>query len=181
MNTTQAARRNPQSGVTLVESLIVMVITTVSLGAVAPSFESARARRQLEGVAAQLETDIQHARSTAVAMSVPVRMSFSAATGNSCYVVHTGPAGSCRCDNRGAAVCNPGSRSFQSTYWTADHGVRIESNSASMLFDAARGTVTPTASIKVHGRDAVIQHVVNIMGRVRSCTPAAPLPGYRSC
>ena len=73
-----------------------------------PSFERSIERRRLEGTAAQLETDVHYARSLAVARNAPVRMSFSAPAGATCYVIHTGAAGQCDCSPSGRPVCSGG-------------------------------------------------------------------------
>jgi type IV fimbrial biogenesis protein FimT len=174
------AARTCQAGVTLVESLMVLAVTAVVLGAAAPSFEAARERRQLEGVAAQLETDIHHARSLAVARSTTLRITFQDNAAGSCYVVHSGNAGDCQCAADGSAACRPGARSFQAVHWPVGGAVRVVANSRSITFDEVRGTVTPTTTVRVQGRQHAIHQVINIMGRVRSCTPSA-LPGYRAC
>lgn len=170
-----------QQGLTLVESLITLAVSAVVLGSAAPGFEELREHRRIEGAAAQLETDIQHARSLAAARGTAVRMSFEAAGGASCYVVHTGSAGDCRCTGAGEAVCRGGAQALQTVRWDAQTALRVAANSPSIVFDAARGTVTPTATIRVQGRNAAIHQVVNVMGRVRSCSPAPALRGYRVC
>jgi type IV fimbrial biogenesis protein FimT len=182
MDTLQLRKaRRHHAGLTLVEALITLAVSALALGTAAPGFDQLRERRQVEGAAAQLETDIQHARSLAAAQSRPVRMSFEAAADASCYVVHTGSAGDCRCSANGEAVCRGSAQALQTVRWDAGTALRVVSNSPSILFDATRGTATPTATIKVQGRHVAIHQVVNLMGRVRSCTPAAPLPGYRAC
>ena len=51
-----------------------------------------------------------------------------------------------------------------------------------MLFDPAQGTVSPTGSIRiVDSRGDSITHVVNIIGRMRSCSPAAAVSGFKAC
>jgi type IV fimbrial biogenesis protein FimT len=45
-----------------------------------------------------------------------------------------------------------------------------------------RGTVTPTGTVTVataNGR--ALKQTVNIMGRVRSCSPDGAVLGYRAC
>jgi len=50
------------------------------------------------------------------------------------------------------------------------------------LFDPVRGTSTPTATVQLSARNGTAIHqVMNIMGRVRSCSPAAAVSGYRRC
>jgi type IV fimbrial biogenesis protein FimT len=53
---------------------------------------------------------------------------------------------------------------------------------ASMRFDPLHGTSTPTGTLRVVGaNERAIHHVVNIMGRVRSCSPQAAVRGYAAC
>ena len=64
----------------------------------------------------------------------------------------------------------------------AGRPVTVQANVASMLFHPVRGTTTPAATVKVLGANGyAIHHVVNIMGRVRSCTPGTAIPGYKPC
>jgi type IV fimbrial biogenesis protein FimT len=175
-----AARR--QRGVSLVESAIVLGVIAVVVGTVAPSFDQLRQRRQIEGAAMQLETDLHYARSLAVAHNQTLRMSFGNANGATCYVVHTGAAGACTCGPAGIPLCNAGAQVLRGVQFPSDGGPAVVSNTRSMTFDPVRGTVTPTATVRVLARNGEAVHqVVNVMGRVRSCTPSAQLPGYRRC
>ncbi|MCK7493799.1 MAG: GspH/FimT family pseudopilin [Comamonadaceae bacterium] len=137
----------PARGLTLVETLVAVGITAVVVGLAVPGMAELRDRQRLRGIAALLETDIHQARSWAVARGRSVRLDFA---GAGCWVLHTGPAGDCRCDGAGGAVCGSG------TPWrVAEHGdagVSVVSNSASIAFDPVRGTVTPTATIRVRSR-----------------------------
>ena len=174
--------RRRQTGITLVESSITLSVIAVVAGMAVPSFDQARERRHLEGVAALLETDLQHARSLAVARNQGVRVSFQSANGASCYVVHTGAAGDCTCSDAGTAVCNAGAEALRSVRYGTETPVTLVSNSRSVLFDPVKGTVTPTATVRISTQSgAAIHQVVNIMGRVRSCSPAPALPGYKPC
>lgn len=177
MNTFAPPRR--QQGLTLIESCIAVAIAAVVLGTAAPSFKQASERRHLEGIAAQLRTDIAHARSLAVARNENVRIGFGSAA---CYVLHTGAAGACTCNADGSASCRGEATALHQVAIDPGARVGLSSNSPSMLFDAGRGTVTPTGTIKLVSRSgSAIHAVVNIMGRVRNCSPAPALPGYATC
>lgn len=177
MNTT--APKSAQRGLTLIEAGIVAAIAAVLVGAALPSFQQARERRHLEGLAAQLRTDIAHARSLAVARNQSVRLGLAA---GSCYVLHTGAAGACSCSDDGKASCKGDATLLRHEAFTPGSGVRLSSNSTSMVFDGQRGTVSPTGTIKLTGSSgAAIHTVVNIMGRARHCSPAPALPGYPKC
>ncbi len=171
-----------QRGVSLVESLIVLAVIAVLLGTALPGFEQARERRHLEGAAAQLETDIMYTRGLAVAQNQGVRMGFEALAAGSCYVVHTGPPNACSCNARGEATCNAGAAAVRTVFFAASGPVALRTNVRSILFDPRLGTSTPTGTLRVVGRnDAAIHQIVNIMGRVRSCSPAGAVPGYPTC
>ena len=178
----RSAHVRSQKGFTLTECLIAMAVTATSLGAGLPGFEQALEKRRLEGVAAQLETDIAFTRSLAVAQSHSVRMKFQSDVSGSCYVVHTGSANDCRCNADGQAVCIGGRQALRSVFFAASGPVSLRSNVPSILFDPTHGTSTPTGTLRVVGRsNSAIHQIVNIMGRVRSCAPAPGLAGYPLC
>lgn len=123
MNTQTPTAATPcrqQRGISLIERLIVPAVTTVSLGAALPSFQAAQQGRQLDGVAAQLQTDLQLARSLSVAQGQNLRSGFLHDQAGSCYVVHERPARGCRCEQAGLAVCTgPTAPSTVCARWTA--------------------------------------------------------------
>lgn len=171
-----------QTGVTLVESLITCAVVAVTLGVAVPGLDRAQQTRHLEGVAWQIETDIHFTRSLVLAHSRALRMGFGASAAGSCYVVHSGAARACTCSGDGQTQCLPGAQALRSVYLPASLPAQLQANVASMLFDPDQGTVTPTGTLRVlaAGGSAVHQ-VVNIMGRVRSCSPGASAKGYKAC
>jgi type IV fimbrial biogenesis protein FimT len=180
--TRSAAGAHQASGLTLIEMTITLTVTAVLLGMAVPSFEQARKRRQLDGVAAQLETDLQLARSLAVAQNDVLRMSFHAADQASCYVIHTGKPGACTCAAEGNADCQPGSRAFRAVRLQGPGQPKLLSNAKSIAFEPTSGTVTPTATMRVRFDDGPAIHlVINVMGRIRACAAAPGLPGHVTC
>jgi type IV fimbrial biogenesis protein FimT len=184
VSTARIGGRALRRGVSMVESIIAALVALVTLGAALPGIDAVRERRHVEGLAAQLETDLQHARSLAVAQNRNLRVSFEQTAAGSCYVIHSGSANQCHCAPTGQrAVCEGNAHAFQSHLVPAGSAAALRSNVRSMLFEPSRGTVTPTGTVKVEGRSGKTIHVViNIMGRVRACSPAAtPVAGYRAC
>lgn len=182
LRNSQDTHRLSQKGLTLVECLISLAVVAISLGAAAPGMQQMLERRELESASAQLATDLRHTRSLAVARGTPVRLSVQTPEGTSCYVIHTGSAGDCRCSGSGTAVCTAGAEAMRTVGFQASDRLRLSSTSASMLFDAERGTVTPTGTLQLQARSgASIRQVVNIMGRVRACSPGATMPGFPAC
>jgi type IV fimbrial biogenesis protein FimT len=170
-----------ESGVTLVECAITAAIVAVCVGLALPSFDRLWQRRTVEGLAAQLEADLQFARSEAVARNENMRVGFADDPQGSCYIVHTGASQACQCTGDGHIHCEPGAVAVKVGHLAGGRGVALTSNSSSMLFDNAIGTVTPTATIQVSAPDAQLKVIVNIMGRIRACTPDQSMPGYAAC
>lgn len=178
-----ATRRPPirrQRGITLVESLICLATIAVTLGAVLPGFGESLDRRRVEGAAAQLETDLQLTRSLAVAQNRTLRFEVARNEHGSCYVVHAGSAGDCTCAPQGA-VCAAGIEAHRVAHYPVDSGVVVTANVGSMVFEPLRGTVTPTATMRVQGENVTVHQIINLMGRVRSCSPGKAIPGVPAC
>jgi type IV fimbrial biogenesis protein FimT len=174
--------RHAARGASLVEAMVVLAIVAVLLGAALPSLGGLAQRTHLEGVALQFETDVQHARSLAVARQQGVRIGFGQSADGSCYLLHTGAAGACHCTAPGAAVCTGGAEALRLVRIDGRQAPALHANAASMLFDPVRGTTTPTATVRVVAADGrAIHQVVNIMGRVRACSPGGAVAGYRAC
>jgi type IV fimbrial biogenesis protein FimT len=172
-------------GFTLVEAAITVAIAAVTLSAAVPNFGSFVETRRLNGVAAQLATDIQFIRSEAVLRNSALRLSLHEDSAGSCYVLHSGLARECSCVGDGPAQCSGDAREIKTVVLPARDRIRVQGNVASILFDPLHGTSTPAGTLKIvadSGR--AVHHVVNIMGRVRTCSPlgAAPaVPGFRLC
>ena len=167
-------------GLTLIESLICVTTLGVTVSTVLPGFGGALERRRVEGAAAQLGTDLHLARGLAVAQNRTLRFELLRDEHGSCYLVHSGHAGDCTCSPQGA-VCAAGIEVHRSAHYAADSGVTIAANVRSMVFEPTRGTVSPTGTLRVEGLRVAVHQVVNIMGRVRSCSPEAVMPGYKAC
>ena len=171
-----------QRGITLIEACMVIAVSGVLVGATVPGLQGIVETRRVGGAAAQLATDIQWVRSEAVLRNAPVRVTFQTVPGATCWVVHTGAAAQCRCDAPGPAVCTGGAEEIKTVRLLAEEKVALQANVGSMLFDPLHGTSTPAGTLRVVGADGrEVQHVVNIMGRVRSCSPLGSVPGYRAC
>ena len=169
-----------QHGLMLVETAVVAGVIAICAAAAAPRMQGMLDARRLDGFATQLAADLQLARNEAIARNQPVRLSWHAAAG--CYVVHTGSASQCACIAADPATCSGGATQIRTVRWSAADRVALQSNAASILFDPQHGTASPTATLRITGADGrAIHHVVNVMGRVRSCTGVDTVPGYRTC
>lgn len=176
-----STRRIAQTGFSLVETLAVIAIAGVLLGSALPVLDTMKHRQQLAGSAAQLETDLLLARSAAVAANQVLRMEFLSEEDQSCYVLHDGPARACTCGSEGVPTCDAGVSALRSVHFDAGHPVQLRSNVAAIAFDPVKGTVAPTASLRLAAPVGDVQLVINVMGRVRSCSPDAAVPGLSAC
>lgn len=179
MHTVRTPAR-PQHGVTLIEAMSVLAILSIVVGTAAPGLHAFKQRADLTGTAAQLETDIQFARSQATALNHSVQLTLREAQGATCYMVHTGPAAQCQCGGTAgdAASCSGDAALLRAVVLPAAGDVQVRSASKSIAFDPLKGTVTPTATLRVEARDGrAIHQVVNLLGRVRSCSPGGRADG----
>ena len=186
MNRNDTTARHPTAracGLTLVELMCTLAIMAVLLGGALPALRELHASQVLQATAALLETDIQYARSEALAQGQSVRLSVQALPDSgSCYLVHTGAAQACRCQGGGQVQCAGDARLLRLVEQAPGSGISLAPLQRSILFDAGKGTVTPTATFAFTDRDGrSIHQIVNIMGRVRTCTTTRGLGGLRPC
>lgn len=182
----RTARRAPPGaarGLTLIELCVVLALVALALGIALPGLGGLIERKRLHGMAAQLAADLHWVREEALARNEPLRFSIQATASGSCTVVHTGQRDDCRCEDPSApAVCVGGATALKTSHWPGHQGIAVQANVASMLFDPDHGTTTPAGSVRlVDRRGAGITHVVNVAGRVRTCSPEGAVPGYRAC
>ena len=175
-------QRLARRGLTLVETMIVIAVMAIVAGAAAPGFAGFIDARRLDAAAVQLAADVQFTRSEAVSRNRPIRLSFKSTAAASCWIIHTGAAGHCTCGKEEPAVCNAGSVEIKTVAFGAADRVRIEANVASIVFDPLHGTSTPTGTLRlIDPRGRSIHHIVNVMGRIRSCSPGGAMAGWPVC
>lgn len=171
-----------QRGLTAVDCAVALAIVSIVAGSAAPMAQQVRARWHLEGAAAQLETQLQLARSEAVSRRKPMRVSFASDAAQSCYVVHAGKAGECDCTQPGPSACPQGVEQLALTRYTQAGTVQINATANDVGFDGDTGTVTPTTSVTLaNAQGQALKVVVNVVGRVRSCSPSKTVVGHPAC
>jgi type IV fimbrial biogenesis protein FimT len=182
-----------QAGFTLIEALVVVALIAIILAVAAPSFTESIARKRVEGLASELGTDLQYARSEAVARNAAVRLTL----GTSCYAIHLA----------GAAVasnCAVTPAASQIKLFQLDAGLPVTLAGANSLayieFDPVRGTANWNAQNTTCGLESdnitdVVCGAINVEsttttaklrvmtafnGRVRTCSQSGSIKGYAS-
>lgn len=175
--------RRAQRGLSLVESCIALAVVGVLAGAAAPSFEASRQKRAIHGSSAGIVADIAFARSEAVARQQGVRLSVRpSADGGACLIMHTGAATDCNCASSAGPQCLGDAKLIKSSLFAATAPVTLSASVASMRFDQDNGSVTPAGTLRVATADGrTLHHVVNMMGRVRTCSTGGAIAGTKSC
>jgi type IV fimbrial biogenesis protein FimT len=176
-----AKARLATRGVTLTEICAVLAIASILVGMAVPSFQDALQRRELDGRASEFRTDMHYLRSEAVSRNHSLLVSFQS-VGAGCYIVHTGKVGDCTCRNDGVAQCQAGATALKTVHLHPSGRTSMQANVSYIRLDPLHGTATPGGTIRfVDRKGREIRHVVNMAGRIRSCSPGAAMPGYRSC
>jgi type IV fimbrial biogenesis protein FimT len=171
-----------QRGLSLIELCIVLALIVVLVSSAAIGMRSLIDTRKLDGAATQLASDIQFIRTESIARNQALRLSFHASAAGSCYVIHTGAANDCKCDLDGPAQCSGWVSPLKTVRVANADRVTLEANVDSVVFDPMHGTSSPTGTLRVIGTQGrAVHHVINVMGRTRSCSPLSLVPGYRAC
>jgi Tfp pilus assembly protein FimT len=167
-----------QGGFTLIELLTVVLIAIVLLVVAVPSFRDNFDRRRIEGQANELATDLQYAKSEAVARNVNVVVIPGA--GGTCYTIAAWAAsppaaarnGGCDCTLGANAACSGvGNRPVEIKTVTLSGGATV--NGATFDFEPVRGVLQPagaaSAAVQLGSRSYTVN--VTATGRISPPTP----------
>lgn len=180
--------RTSSRGFTLIELLLAVALLSVVMVLAVPAMTTMVERRQTIAAVERIYSELQLARSTAVAMSQPVFMNISSgdnwALGVSndanCDPVDNDPA----CSIPDVENNNPISR----LYSVSDNeNVRVNSGGNQITFFSQRGTATPTNIVVTSLGDVgyVVNIVVRPLGQISVCSPGDDprrrLTSYRAC
>ena len=79
-------------------------------------------------------------------------------------------------------MCDAGALAIKSVVLPGAEHISVAGNVGSIVFDPLHGTSTPSGTLRVvDARGRAVHHIVNVLGRVRSCSPQRALPSYPSC
>lgn len=166
----------------MIELMIVVALVAIVLALAAPSFTTTMAKKRMEGVASELATDLQYARSEAVQRNAPVRV----IVGSNCYTIHT--VGST--DATSCVALGTGATALKSVAVDAGSGTLafVSNNGKAFLeFDPVRGMAADATGSDSSGHVTVssgawqLRADVTNLGRVKSCSPNSSIPGMPAC
>jgi type IV fimbrial biogenesis protein FimT len=175
-------------GFTLIEMMVVVALAAVLVAVAAPSFSDFLSKRRVEGVAAELVTDLQYARSEAVARNANVSVTF----GGNCYVIHLSSATAASCTQAGGASVTPSAAMMKAVEIAngAPVSVTRAASLSSFTFEPVLGAASNDVDavpgvVEVNGtggRAWKLQLRVSTQGRVKTCSPAGAghLVGYQT-
>lgn len=168
-----------ETGVTLIELLVGLAVLAVLLTVVAPSFTGYLVSKRVEGVANELITDLQFARSESVSRNTLVRVRFNSATQYTIEAESPLPA-TITCTMAGAVT------TLKTVNLPA--GVTLQGSSAGTLpactaVEPVRATAPLAATVEVLGADnRVVRIASSASGRVQACRPTdSKLGGFTPC
>lgn len=175
-------RASMTRGLTTLEALCVASVAASTLGLASGSWSSMAQRHRLQAAATMIEAEVQLAKSWATANNRTARLEVQHARHGSWIIVHAGEKGACRNADDGSTQCATGTPLVSARFHDTSTGVRLANPSLSLAFSASRGTVTPTSTIRLTGDDGSgLNQVVNLMGRVRTCSLPAAWGSHTSC
>lgn len=186
------------AGFTLIELMVVVAVLGVIALLAGPSFLDMIVMQRLRGINAQLVTDLQFARSEAVAQGKIVRVNFGSATDRTCYVIYTAASSTNRCSCLSSPVCPAGSG------WSEVRTVTVPNSTKTTLvwptdqdsalgFDPVTGGLlsiptdvkpVPMDKFQVDARvddDRRLRTTVNQTGRPTVCAPNSSRMGVAAC
>ena len=183
------SHRRATEGFTIIELMVVIAVAAVLLALAAPSFAEFLSKRRVDGVTAELATDLQYARSEAVSRNAPVRVTFG--SDNGCYVIHLANAASAQC-TRNSSTTTPAAAEIKVVQLDVDRSLTIDPGTLTYLeFDPVRGTAVNSAaassgSVVVRstaGTAWELRVLLTLMGRVSICSPggAGKVVSYSDC
>lgn len=188
-----------QHAFTLVELIVAVAVAAILLTIGVPNFRDFILRQRVKSVQAQLVTDLQYARSEAVARNNHVWTDFSGDTSKTCYTIYASelPDADCSCLKGSGSACTASpSKEIRTVSVPKSDSVTVTSapdQPPNFAFDYVNGglrsnPVAPRPSdlelFQIHvALDETRKFVVSVgkTGRTTVCTPAGANLGGTTC
>lgn len=166
-------------GFSLIEAMVVVAVIAILATVAAPSYIELIGKQRLKGAASVLYGDLQYARSEAVQRNTPVTVTFDTSVTPWCYIIHTGTT--CTCGASGS--CTGSAVNLKNVSGADSSGVTmaLSTGVTEIAFEPRQGTATPGIITFTGINSLQVQNQVNLLGRVRLCSPGGAVSGYSSC
>ena len=171
-------------GFTLIELMVVVALASVILTLAVPSFIGMLAKKRLEGLAQELGTDLQYARSEAVQRNADVGVVF----GTGCYAIYVlGSTDATDCTTLGTGAVALKTVQLATTSGSAvSVGFTPTVSGAFIAFEPIRGMAANSAGADKSGLVNVtssagnwqLRAIVTRYGRMKTCSPNASVTGF---
>ena len=191
----------PRHGLTMIELIVVVAVTAAVLALSAPLFSEMVATQRLRGVNSQLMTDLQFARSEAVARNKAVRVVTGSNSSLSCYaVVVTDTPSLCDCTQTPGSICTGAAIEVRTVQVDQSLAVTIGSlkpSGSALVFYPVNGSTSPykpdarstppVISLSIDGgtgsRQKRLTTTIQVTGRPNVCydTQYATVSGFQAC
>ncbi|MBH9575589.1 prepilin-type N-terminal cleavage/methylation domain-containing protein [Inhella proteolytica] len=186
-------------GLSLIELLVVIAVLAIVLAVAGPNFADYIYRKRVEGVAAELVTDIQLLRSQALMKpSATVRNEMGVATAlnatirigtsstQTCYMLFWEISShGCACNRPPGTACFKKFAEIKTVHMPKANTMVVTTTTAdrSGRFQAGTPTFSPNGfAVTISGdRNGSLRVSVDGLGRVSTCTPDGGIPNYAVC
>lgn len=172
-----------QSGVTLIELLIVLAITAILLSSIIPAFAGMMDRHRVKAATETLSLYLHHAKSEAIKRNQRIRLTFRSSNNGSIWCYGLKIDASCDCTVDDSCIIDGVEKIIKSDRFP---GVSIEPHISSpgdhFTFENVRwimaGTYGHIRFNSAQGKQTRV--IVSRMSRIRSCSAQgdANIPGY---
>jgi len=190
---TRVSSRRRCAGLTFLELMVVMIVVAVLAAvAVSPPMRGMLARQHVEGMHAELLTDLRLARSEALqrsGSSTSVAVTFGANADVTCYTIHVVVSGVvCDCTRAPGDVCLPAApgQELKSAQYPRAAGFSVAASSPSgpsVVFAPPKGLASPDGLvIDVQGTlSGQLRTSLSALGVPRVCSPDSSIRGVPPC
>jgi type IV fimbrial biogenesis protein FimT len=163
--------RQINTGMTLIEVMVVVAIIGIIVAIAAPSFSTMLEKQRIKGATEAVLADLRWARAESIKRNVRVRVTFATGS-NWSYTINTFPA---LTTSDGVLPKTVNGSDFPSTTLeTASFAGRV----AFTTFDPVRGTNLNNGTVTISSNNFSAGVKISTLGRVRIC---GSMGGYDAC
>jgi Tfp pilus assembly protein FimT len=156
-----------QLGITMPETLIVMLISGIIAAMAIPSFTKMLERRKLITAAEAIESDLHWARGEAIKRNTDVTVTFTSGNGGAwSYTI------------------DPSSKTVDSAAINEFNDIALTNNftGSNTKFDHIRGMANKAGTVTLTSNsNMALKVTVSLIGRARICSDEPSIKGYSAC